>query len=367
MSKNKKSLFTSCLVVLIMLVIALVMLPQSVSAATRTKIKFAKSTITTVAGFEVNAVVKGIPISQVENIKYSISNKGSEDEDDLVTGTSVFAVRYKSFTPGTHTIELAYKGKTYKCKVVVKPVIATYKIGTRSARKSCNLTYSDCTTVSLLMNTTGKTSKGSLKVSNLYGTKVKGYVSTNTSVVSIDNRGNMKAVGAGTATVYCVLSKGYDTIIPIKLSITVKGTNTNVSDDIKTTVKKGYTASNRITKGYFKTLNSMRKKHGNRTVSANSKLNYAAGHILYTHGKTTSEMTEWLHASGNSSSREATDIARMYGYSGNVLVIYTRNSYEFADIEGWLSHYLRDRLLSSRNVGMYSVAGKGTVILIGEV
>ncbi len=363
MSKNKKSLF----LVLTMLIIAVVMLPQSVSAATRTKIKFTKSTITTVAGFEVNAIIKGIPISDIDNVDYYISNKGSEDDDTLISGNSYIGVSYKSYTPGTHTITVVYKGKTYKCKAVVKPVTATYKIGTKSVRKSCSLTYNDCTTVPVLMSTTGKTSKGSLKVSNLYGAKVHGYVSTNASVVSIDKRGNMKAVGAGTATVYCMISKGYDNIIPIKLSVTVKGTNINTSDNLKTLVKKGYTASNRITKNYFKTLNSKRKKQGNKTVSANSKLNYAAGHLLYTHGKSYAEMESWMTATGTNCSKEATDIARMYGYSGNVYVIYTRFYDEFAYLEDWVNPYVKEKLLSSRNIGMYSISGKGTVILVGEV
>jgi len=174
---------------IIMLMIVLCLAPVTPVLAAKKKTKLNTTKITMTVGQKKTLSLKNYPkISkkQIKKVKWKISNK--KIVSVKASGKYRQKCVVKAKKKGTATVRVSFKGKTYKCKVVVK---AKKKKKSDKEKPYLRLPYT------MIDVSEGKSTK--IKVEASHPNNLKW--STTSTCITVDQSGNVKAIQSGIAYV----------------------------------------------------------------------------------------------------------------------------------------------------------------------
>lgn len=294
MNSKKKYLFS----ILMFISLALMFLVHPVQAAS---VRLSATSLRLDPGCKYSLMLKGVPASAYKNVTWTTSNSSVVELED----NNPYIV--KSILPkksGTVIITAKYRGRSYRCKVIVSRVYATFKVGTQVTRSQEYVydTVGDVNEMSVSVANRLKTKTAQIKVFGNKSTRVK-YTSSNSSVAVVSRTGKIIFKGKGVARISAVFYNRY-TSAPLlnEFSFEVTVNEPEVFTLNSTYVKAeraGYNASYKLTRDVVKYLNLYRKKAGCKTrLTLDSRASHAAGYVLTSIGGDVDYFySTWAHAS----------------------------------------------------------------------
>lgn len=382
MNSKKKYLFSF----LMFISLALMFLVHPVQAAS---VRLNSTSLRLDPGCNYSLMLKGVPASAYKYVTWTTSNSSIVELED----NNPYIV--KSILPkrsGTAMVTAKYRGKSYRCKISVSKVYATFKVGTQTTRSQEYMfdPVGDIDEMSVSVANRFKTKTAQIKIYGNKSTKVK-YMSSNSSVATVSRTGKVTFNGKGVARISAVLYNKY-TSVPLlddfSFMITVNEPEVFTLNSAYVKAEKaGYNASYKISKDIVKYLNTYRKKAGFRTtLTLDSRASHAAGYILTSIGGDMKNFPGWANDNNwNKSHAFVRNVWSKYGVSTafremacevgtDAGLDSTTTSSEYIAKQLWNDFAVQDAYLYSnktnpiyvsKKVGIY-VGSKGTMVLFGK-
>lgn len=373
MCENKKSFSSRFLVILIALVAMVLMLPQSVNAAT--KVGLDKTLIKSVVGMNYSLTLKGVPTKDLNNgsIQWYTSNSrvnivstvneiGKRGTDNNVT------LELKG--AGTTVVTARYKGRSYKCKVTCYAPKGYVTVET----KSTLLLRSKESTFTL---DTSKNKTASIKLLNIPGCTVSfsNIDTAGSNVISVSKAGKITAKNAGRAHVSVYLVDKKSRIASMELYsfyVEVKKLSSNtgfvLNKDYRAMELSTYSSCTKEAVKVRNLVNNWRKKKGFKAIPLSSTLSHSAGYLMRAYGgESKNDVYSWWYSNdhGAQCDRDVTNVVKAYKFNGLAYLIYVESDTSkniFNDLLKDMNGI--DYLTRCKTMGMYTTA-RGTFVLFG--
>lgn len=381
MNSKKKCLFS----ILMFISLALMFLVHPVQAAS---VRLNSTSLRLDPGCEYSLMLKGVPASAYKNVTWTTSNSSVVELED----NNPYIV--KSMLPkksGTAIITAKYRGRSYRCKVIVSRVYAAFKVGTQITRSQEYVydTVGDVDEMSVSVANRLKTKTAQIKVFGNKSTRVK-YTSSNSSVAVVSRTGKVTFKGKGVARISAVLYNKY-TSAPLlgdfSFMVTVNEPEVfTLNSSYVKAEKAGYDASYKIAKDIVKYLNTYRKRAGFKTrLTLDSRASHAAGYTLTSIGGNMKNFPGWAYDNNWDKSHVfVRNVWSKYGVSttfremtcevGTEVGLGTTTSAEYIAEQIWDAFAVQDAYLYTnktnpvyvcKKVGIY-VGKKGTMVMFGK-
>lgn len=124
MNSKKKYLFS----ILMSISLALMLLVHPVQAAS---VRLSATSLQLDPGCKYSLILKGVPVSAYKNVTWTTSNSSVVELED---NNPYIVKSILSKESGTAIITAKYRGRSYRCKVIVSRVYAALKVGTQITR-----------------------------------------------------------------------------------------------------------------------------------------------------------------------------------------------------------------------------------------
>lgn len=366
--------------------LALMFLVHPVQAAS---VRLSATSLRLDPGCKYSLMLKGVPASAYKNVTWTTSNSSVVELED----NNPYIV--KSMLPkksGTAIITAKYRGKSYRCKVSVSKVYATFKVGTQTTRTQEYMfnPVGDIDEMSVSVANRFKTKTAQIKIVGNKSTKVK-YMSSNSSVATVSRTGKVTFKGKGVARISAVLYNKY-TSAPLlddfSFMVTVNEPKVFTLNSAYVKAEKaGYNASYKLTRDVVKYLNLYRKKAGCKTrLTLDSRASHAAGYVLTSIGGDVDYFySTWAHASNWAKATAFVNkVWSKYGVNssyqdmvceaGTDAGLGATTSAEYIAKQIWYDYTMQDvhiftpktnPIYVCKKVGIYA-GNKGTMVLFGK-
>lgn len=339
-------------------------------------------------GCEYSLMLKGVPASAYKNVTWTTSNSSVVELEDNNPYIVKILLPKRS---GTATITAKYRGKSYRCKVSVSKVYATFKVGTQTTRTQEYMFdhVGDIDEMSISVANRFKTKTAQIKIYGNKSTKVK-YMSSNSSVATVSRTGKVTFKGKGVTRISAVFYNKY-TSAPLlgdfSFMVTVNEPEVFTLNSAYVKAEKaGYDASYKIAKDIVKYLNTYRKRAGFKTrLTLDSRASHAAGYTLTSIGGDMKNFPGWANDNNwDKSHAFVRNVWSKYGVSttfremacevGTEAGLGTTTSAEYIAEQIWDDFAVQDAYLYTnktnpvyvcKKVGIY-VGKKGTMVMFGK-
>lgn len=368
--------------------LALMFLVHPVQAAS---VRLSATSLRLDPGCKYSLMLKGVPASAYKNVTWTTSNSSVVELED----NNPYIV--KSMLPkksGTAIITAKYRGRSYRCKVIVSRVYAAFKVDTQVTRSQEYMydTVGDVDEMSVSVANRLKTKTAQIKVFGNKSTRVK-YTSSNSSVAVVSRTGKIIFKGKGVARISAVLYNRYNTSTPfdtLSFEVTVNEPEVFTLNSAYVKAERaGYDASYNLARDVVKYLNLYRRKAGCKTrLTLDSRASHAAGYTLTSIGGDVDYFySTWAHASNWA---KATDFVNKvwskYGVNSSYqdmvcetgtdagLGLGATTSAEYIARQIWYDYTLQDvhiftpktnPIYVCKKVGIYA-GSKGTMVFFGK-
>lgn len=381
MNSKKKCLFS----ILMLISLALMFLVHPVQAAS---VRLNSTSLRLDPGCEYSLMLKGVPASAYKNVTWTTSNSSVVELEDNNPYIVKILLPKRS---GTATITAKYRGKSYRCKVSVSKVYATFKVGTQTTRTQEYMfdPVGDIDEMSVSVANRFKTKTAQIKIVGNKSTKIK-YMSSNSSVATVSRSGKVTFNGKGVTRISAVLYNKY-TSAPLlddfSFMVTVNEPEVFTLNSAYVKAEKaGYDASYKIAKDIVKYLNTYRKRAGFKTrLTLDSRASHAAGYTLTSIGGNMKNFPGWAYDNNwDKSHAFVRNVWSKYGVSttfremacevGTEAGLGTTTSSEYIAEQIWDDFAVQNAYLYTnktnpvyvcKKVGIY-VGKKGTMVMFGK-
>lgn len=366
--------------------LALMFLVHPVQAAS---VRLSATSLRLDPGCKYSLMLKGVPASAYKDVTWTTSNSSIIELED----NNPYIV--KSMLPkksGTAIITAKYRGRSYRCKVIVSRVYAAFKVGTQITRSQEYVfdPVGDIDEMSVSVDNRFKTKTAQIKIFGNKSTKVK-YMSSNSTVATVSRTGVVTFKGKGVARISAVLYNRY-TSAPLlddfSFMVTVNEPEVFTLNSAYVKAERaGYSASYNLSRDVVKYLNLYRKKAGCKTrLTLDSRASHAAGYVLTSIGGDVDYFySTWAHASNWAKATAFVNkVWSKYGvnssYQDMVCEVGTEaglgstTSAEYIAKQIWYDYTVQDAYLYTnktnpiyvcKKVGIY-VGSKGTMVMFGK-